>query len=100
LRKASDFNSLHDTSAKPGTFTEEELLKVLEKVKDVRVGLKRKRSGNRVPIWGRRVCLWDLPYWSSLKLRYNLDVMHIEKKCASKPALYYSQHNREVERHS
>jgi hypothetical protein len=38
LRKASDFNSLHDTSAKPGTFTEEELLKELEKVKDVRVG--------------------------------------------------------------
>ena len=22
---------------------------------------------------------WDLPYWSSLKLWHNLDVMHIEK---------------------
>jgi len=79
LRKANDFESLHGTSAKPGTFTREELLEELEKVRDVRVGQKRKRSGNRVPIWGRRVCLWDVPYWSSLKLRHNLDVMHIEK---------------------
>ena len=23
--------------------------------------------------------MWDLPYWSKLKLRHNLDVMHIEK---------------------
>jgi len=79
LRKASDFKSLHGTSAKPGTFTTEELLEELEKVRDVRVGQKRKRSGDRVPIWGRRVCLWDLEYWPSLKLRHNLDVMHIEK---------------------
>ncbi|XP_021301271.1 uncharacterized protein LOC110429536 [Sorghum bicolor] len=79
LRKASDFESLHSSSAKPGTFTKEELLEELEKVRDVRVGEKRKHSGNRVPIWGRRVCLWDLPYWQSLKLRHNLDVMHIEK---------------------
>lgn len=32
-----------------------------------------------MPIWGRRVCLWDLKYWAKLKLRHNLDVMHIEK---------------------
>ena len=62
LRKANDFGSLHDTSAKPGTFTREELLQELEKVKDVRFGQKRKHSRNHVPIWGRRVCLWDLPY--------------------------------------
>ena len=23
--------------------------------------------------------MWDLPYWADLKLRHNLDVMHIEK---------------------
>jgi len=75
LCKDSEFASLHDSSAKPGTFTTKELLEELEKVRDVRVGQKRKRSGNRVPIWGRRICLWDLPYCPSL------DVMHIEKKC-------------------
>jgi hypothetical protein len=25
------------------------------------------------------VSLWKLPYWHKLKVRYNLDVMHIEK---------------------
>jgi hypothetical protein len=79
LRRGNEFASLHDSSVKPTSFTIEELLEELEKVSDVRVGQKRKRSGNRVPIWGRRNCLWDLPYWSSLKLRHNLDVMHIEK---------------------
>ena len=38
LRKDSEFASLHDSSAKPGTFTTEELLEELEKVRDVRVG--------------------------------------------------------------
>jgi hypothetical protein len=37
LRKKSEFASLHDSSAKPGTFTTEELLEELEKVRDVRV---------------------------------------------------------------
>jgi hypothetical protein len=30
-------------------------------------------------IWSRMVSLWKLPYWKDLKLRHNLDVMHIEK---------------------
>jgi hypothetical protein len=38
LCKANDFEPLHGTSAKPGTFTREELLEELEKVRDVRVG--------------------------------------------------------------
>jgi hypothetical protein len=36
-------------------------------------------SSAHVRIWSRRVCLWDLEYWKNLKLRHNLDVMHIEK---------------------
>ena len=31
------------------------------------------------PIWNRKCILWELEYWSKLKLRHNLDVMHIEK---------------------
>ena len=30
-------------------------------------------------IWKLRMGFWDLAYWPSLKLRHNLDVMHIEK---------------------
>ena len=29
--------------------------------------------------WKKRSIFWDLPYWSSLLIRHNLDVMHIEK---------------------
>ncbi|XP_062112702.1 uncharacterized protein LOC133823866 [Humulus lupulus] len=29
--------------------------------------------------WRRKSILWDLEYWPKLKLRHNLDVMHIEK---------------------
>jgi hypothetical protein len=49
-------------------------------VKDVRPGKhqkKRKREDGQC--WDRRAILWDLPYWADLKLRHNLDVMHIEK---------------------
>ncbi|KAK1369954.1 hypothetical protein POM88_036046 [Heracleum sosnowskyi] len=31
--------------------------------------------------WKRRSIFWDLPYWSSLLIRHNLDFMHIEKNC-------------------
>jgi hypothetical protein len=59
----------------------------LEKVKDVRLGKqqnggKRKRSdleGGKVKIWSRMVSLWKVPYWHKLKVRHNLDIMHIEK---------------------
>lgn len=29
--------------------------------------------------WKKRSIFWDLPYWSSLLIRHNLDVMHTEK---------------------
>ncbi|CAM8951043.1 unnamed protein product [Rhodiola kirilowii] len=29
--------------------------------------------------WTKKSIFWDLPYWVNLKLRRNLDVMHIEK---------------------
>ena len=59
----------------------------MEKVTDVRPGKaqgsgKRKRSdmeGGHVKIWSWIFSLWKLLYWHKLKLRHNLDVMHIEK---------------------
>lgn len=29
--------------------------------------------------WKKKSIFWNLPYWSSLLIRHNLDVMHIEK---------------------
>ncbi|XP_028085588.1 uncharacterized protein LOC114286613 [Camellia sinensis] len=41
-------------------------------------GKKRKRSPQYLN-WTRRRIFFDLPYWKTLKVRHNLDVMHIEK---------------------
>lgn len=84
LRRNNEFAKLHESNDKPGKFTAEELVAEVEKAKDgtqdpEEQSKKRKRSEKGVPIWGRRVSLWDLPYWKDLKLRHNLDVMHIEK---------------------
>jgi hypothetical protein len=87
LRKNNEFIGLYESNDPPGKFSEEELMAELEKVKDVRPGNpegsgKSKCSSmerGRVPIWSRMMSLWKLPYWHKLRLRHNLDVMHIEK---------------------
>ncbi|XP_028077760.1 uncharacterized protein LOC114279671 [Camellia sinensis] len=40
---------------------------------------KRQRDENPVFNWTKRSIMFELPYWKTLKLRHNLDVMHIEK---------------------
>jgi hypothetical protein len=88
-RKRKDFDGQIETLDTPEEFSIEELMQQLERAKDVRPGKhpeskKRKRGDDDGQCWKRRSCLWDLPYWSSLKLRHNLDVMHIEKNiCCS-----------------
>jgi hypothetical protein len=77
------FDGQVEDREKPEAFSTQELMQQLERVKDVRPGehpqnKKRKREEDG-QCWKRRSCLFDLPYWSSLKLRHNLDVMHIEK---------------------
>ena len=86
LRRNNEFVGLHESNDEPGKFSEKELQAELEKVRPgiQQESRKRKHSDlgskkDHVPIWGRRVCLWDLKYWAKLKLRHNLDVMHIEK---------------------
>jgi hypothetical protein len=87
LQIDNEFAGIHESNDPPGEFSIEELLAELEKVKDVRPGKqqsggKRKHSdleGGKVKIWSRMVSLWKFPYWHKLKVRHNLDVMHIEK---------------------
>ena len=42
-------------------------------------GKKRKRQPTELN-WTKKSIFWELPYWTSLSLCHNLDVMHIEKK--------------------
>jgi hypothetical protein len=94
LRRNNEYKGLYDSNDPPERFSKEELQSELQRVTDVRPGKnapnKRKRSdldqnensGKQMEparIWKRRVCLWNLEYWENLKLRHNLDVMHIEK---------------------
>ena len=40
----------------------------------------RKRKRMKIELnWTKKSIFFELPYWSTLKLRHNLDVMHIEK---------------------
>ena len=77
------FDGNVENHEKPEKFTMDELMEQLERIKDVRPGKhpksKKRKRDEEGQCWKRRSCLWDLPYWSSLKLRHNLDVMHIEK---------------------
>nr|XP_051197060.1 uncharacterized protein LOC127310421 [Lolium perenne] len=79
-RKSKEYNGAIERREKPAEFTPEELKEQLDRVRDVIPGkLQKKRKREDGQCWSRRSCLWDLPYWEDLKLRHNLDVMHIEK---------------------
>jgi hypothetical protein len=77
------FDGQTEEREQPEEFTMDELNEQLARVSHVKPGnhpdnKKRKRQ-EEGQCWKRRASLWDLPYWSNLKLRHNLDVMHIEK---------------------
>ncbi|XP_071680378.1 uncharacterized protein [Lolium perenne] len=79
-RNSKEFNGASERHEKAAEFTPEELKEQLDRVRDVIPGkLQKKRKREDGQCWSRRSCLWDLPYWEDLKLRHNLDVMHIEK---------------------
>nr|XP_051202323.1 uncharacterized protein LOC127315924 [Lolium perenne] len=79
-RNSKEYNGAIERREKPAEFTPEELKEQLDWVRDVIPGkLQKKRKREDGQCWSRRSCLWDLPYWEDLKLRHNLDVMHIEK---------------------
>jgi len=55
----------------------------------------RKRRRNGEPVWHLKASMYDLPYWSKLKLQHNLDVMHIEKNiCENIVATLLSNQNK------
>ena len=71
----------------PEEISKDQLLQQLIPVENVQFGKysenKRKHCTSGVDIdesnWRKKSIFFELPYWSTLKLRHNLDVMHIEK---------------------
>ncbi|XP_055830880.1 uncharacterized protein LOC129899907 [Solanum dulcamara] len=66
----------------PSPLTGDEPLMQLYELGNVSFGKvqKRKRNvSNNAYNWKKKSIFFQLPYWKSLKLRHNLDVMHIER---------------------
>jgi hypothetical protein len=84
-RKGELFDGTEEHRLKPKELFKDELLQQLNHVTGVqfgkRSGTKRKRNVENVEKlnWTKKSIFFKLPYWSTLKLRHNLDVMHIEK---------------------
>lgn len=70
----------------PKEYLGDDILRQLEKINKARPGKnennkdrKRKRSASDLN-WTKKSIFFELEYWSKLKIRHILDVMHIEKK--------------------
>ncbi|XP_074323659.1 uncharacterized protein LOC141660567 [Apium graveolens] len=84
-RRSKEYDGSSELRGLPRTFSGEDILKHLNEVPirttgkaPTNVSRKRKRGGNELN-WSKKSILFDLPYWPTLLLRHNLDVMHIEK---------------------
>ncbi|XP_042956354.1 uncharacterized protein LOC122292181 [Carya illinoinensis] len=81
-RKKNAFNGHEEHNLQPSRVPEEQLLQQLTQVSHVQFGkssTKRKRTLDNHLNWTKKSIFFELPYWLSLGLRHNLDVMHIEK---------------------
>ncbi|KAJ0597604.1 hypothetical protein HanHA89_Chr04g0156521 [Helianthus annuus] len=84
-RRSLEFNGKPDTRAPPKQFShadiEAQLNRLLPRLPGKHPdfgGVTRKREAFELN-WSKRSIFFELEYWSSLQLKHNLDVMHIEK---------------------
>lgn len=82
-RNKECFNNKVEKRAAPVPLTGDEVLKQYESFDQVifgRATKKRKRDEEtRSYNWRKKSIFFQLPYWETLLVRHNLDVMHIEK---------------------
>jgi hypothetical protein len=80
--KGELFDGTEEYRLEPKELFKDELFQQLTHVIGVQFGKGSgtKRKGTDVELnWTKKSIFFKLPYWSTLKLRHNLDVMHIEK---------------------
>ncbi|GJS19988.1 hypothetical protein Tco_0448620 [Tanacetum coccineum] len=85
-RRSLEFNGQTDNTDPPKEFGRDVILAQLDRL-PTRVkgkhlsygGVKIKRNVHVELNWTKRSIFYELEYWSFLSLRYNLDIMHIEK---------------------
>ncbi|XP_022003765.1 uncharacterized protein LOC110901234 [Helianthus annuus] len=84
-RTSLDFNGRPETRDPPRQFSPADIEAQLDRLINRLPGKHPAFGGGRITRsdfelnWSRRSIFFDLEYWSSLQLKHNLDVMHIEK---------------------
>ncbi|KAH7841811.1 hypothetical protein Vadar_034558 [Vaccinium darrowii] len=82
-RRSKKFDGKQEHRSEPKILSGEDILEQLTHVANIIFGKppnKRKRKrGEQELNWTKKSIFFELPYWRTLKLRHNLDVMHIEK---------------------
>lgn len=78
------FNDKEDRRMPPRDLGGDDVQTQLHMIGDVQFGKSRRKRKRTVEElnWTKRSIFFKLPYWSTLRLRHNLDVMHIEKNIA------------------
>ena len=82
-RRSRKFNGKRENREAPKELSGSDVLKQLDKLGNLTLGKhpsnrKRKRTPEERN-WTKCSIFFELPYWNKLKIRHNLDVMHIEK---------------------
>ncbi|XP_058207214.1 uncharacterized protein LOC131320516 isoform X1 [Rhododendron vialii] len=82
-RKDKKFNGFPEYGKKSLELSVEKVMSQLDRLQPVEFGKDtrgRKRSRLRTELnWTKKGIFWELPYFPSLLIRHNFDVMHIEK---------------------
>ncbi|XP_057995006.1 uncharacterized protein LOC131175297 [Hevea brasiliensis] len=81
-KDTKSFNGFRETRAIPKPLSGDEVLMELETFTQMPFnrGIKRKYdASNSFENWRKKSIFFQLPYWKTLLIRHNLDVMHIEK---------------------
>ena len=78
------FNGTREKGVAPNLLSRVDVLKQVQDLKGITLTKSRQfktkiNHENRGDNWNKKSIFFKLPYWSTLLLRHNLDVMHIEK---------------------
>ncbi|XP_070004473.1 uncharacterized protein [Nicotiana sylvestris] len=74
------FDGKIEMGVAPNPLTGDEALEQLQSLRNVTYGKGQKRNvPNDAYNWRKKSIFFELPYWKTLMLRHNLDVMHIKR---------------------
>ena len=85
LRKRLDFNGMEETRPAPRHFSNDDIQEQLGRLLTRKPGKHPEHGGGEPKRqdyelnWSKRSIFFELEYWSSLQLKHNIDLMHVQK---------------------